>query len=101
MTSKKAVGIAISPRPDADGGVADVLYVLFDDGEVRQIWHDGEEWRWSTTGPSSSCRDEQCSRRPWRDDRIIALDRRRRNHGDRDRGRRAQGCSIFRRGRRP
>ena len=53
--TRKAVQLAISPRPDAGGGVVDVLYVLFDDGEVRQIWHDGDEWRWSATGPSASC----------------------------------------------
>jgi hypothetical protein len=78
--TKKAVGIVISPRPDAAGGVADVLYVLFDDGEVRQIFYDGEEWRWSTTGPSASCRSHREETTA-----IDRLERRWRDAGRRDR----------------
>jgi hypothetical protein len=59
MTRKKAIQLVVIPRSNADGG--SVLFVLFDDGEVRQIQHDGIEWRWSTTGPASCC-DERCPR---------------------------------------
>jgi hypothetical protein len=51
---KKAVQLAVVPRSDGD----DVLYVLFDDGEIRKIWCEDGAWFWSTTGPSASCRDE-------------------------------------------
>ena len=58
MTKKKAVQLAVVPKLDQDGVGSDVLYVLFNDGEVRKIWHDGEAWLWSTTGPSASCRGQ-------------------------------------------
>jgi hypothetical protein len=45
--TRKVIQIAISPG-DADSN--DILYVLFDDGEVRKVWEDEDEgqWVWST-----------------------------------------------------
>jgi hypothetical protein len=64
--TKKAVQLVVAPRSDGD----DVLYVLFSDGEIRKIWHKGDAWFWSTTGPSASCRDDTpATVQLWRDDR--------------------------------
>jgi hypothetical protein len=61
MTRKTAVQLVVCPRRDQDDG--NTLYILFSDGEVRQIQYDGIEWRWSTTGPASCCDEQRCARR--------------------------------------